>query len=109
MQWQQGRQNSKYCKLPLITFPNFDMYILKIPQGSSVPTHIDPIDGKNHYRLNIDLIKPKVGGTFIGKTLFKLPRVTLIRPDIHPHSVTEIFSGHSLILSVGFAINKRKS
>ena len=104
MKWQKGRQNSLYYKFPLITLPRFDMYLLKIPQGSSVPTHTDPVKNKKHYRLNIDIIKPKIGGTFIGKTIFKLPRITLIRPDIHQHSVTEIFSGYSLILSIGIAI-----
>ena len=104
MKWQKERQNSLYYKFPLVTLPSFDMYLLKIPQGSSVPTHTDPIKNKKHYRLNIDIIKPKIGGTFIGKTIFKLPRITLIRPDIHQHSVTEIFSGYSLILSIGIAI-----
>ena len=104
MKWQKGRQNGLYYKFPLITLPRFDMYLLKIPQGSSVPTHTDPVRNKKHYRLNIDIIKPEVGGTFIGKTIFRLPRITLIRPDIHPHSVTEIFSGYSLILSIGIAI-----
>lgn len=46
MKWQKGKQGSLYYKFPLITLPKFDMYLLKIPQGSFVPTHTDPVEGK---------------------------------------------------------------
>ena len=104
MKWQKGRQGSGYFKLQLIALSFFDCYFIKIPKGVSVPRHVDIIPGKRHYRLNIDIIKPKIGGVFIGKTIFKLPRITLIRPDIDAHSVTEVFEGHSLILSIGISI-----
>ena len=104
MKWQQGRLNANYQKLVICNFGFFDINLIKILTGTQIPWHTDPIIGKRHYRLNIDLVKPKVGGHFIGKSLWKLPRITLIRPDIHLHKVTEVFKGHSLILSIGVAI-----
>lgn len=106
MKWQQGRLNANYQKLVICNFKLFDINLIKIPTYTQIPWHTDPIDNKHHYRLNIDLVKPKVGGHFKGRTLFKLPRIHLIRPDIDKHSVTHIFKGHALILSIGVAIAK---
>lgn len=104
MKWEPGRLNASYRKLVICNFGFFDVNIIKIPTGTNIPWHTDPIKNKNHYRLNIDIVKPKVGGHFLGKYLWKIPRITLIRPDIHPHSVSEIFKGHAVILSIGVAI-----
>lgn len=107
MKWEPGRLNAKYQKLVICNFGFFDINLIKIPEDTRIPLHLDYIPRKKHYRLNIDLVKPKVGGHFIGKTLWnKIPRITLIRPDIHPHGVSEIFKGHSIILSIGIAIGK---
>lgn len=104
MKWQQGRLNANYQKLTICNFSFFDINLIKIPTHTQIPWHTDPIDNKRHYRLNIDLVKPKGGGHFIGRYLWKCPRITVIRPDIHPHGVSEIFRGHALILSIGVAI-----
>lgn len=106
MKWKPGRLNSKYEKLVLCNLGFFDINLVRIPKGTTIPTHIDFIPYKKHYRLNIELIRPKIGGRFVGKTLFRIPRITLIRPDIHPHSITEIFEGHALILSIGWTLVK---
>ena len=106
MKWQQGKLNTNYQKLVICNFGFFDINLIKIPTGTTIPWHTDPIINKRHYRLNIDLIKPSVGGHFHGKSIWKLPRITLIRPDIHPHNVSEIFRGHAIILSIGIAIDK---
>ena len=104
MKGQQGKLNTNYQKLVICNFGFFDINLIKIPTGTQIPRHTDPIENKRHYRLNINLVKPSVGGHFQGKYLWKLPRITLIRPDIHPHAVSEIFKGHALILSIGIAI-----
>lgn len=106
MKWEPGRQNAKYEKLVLCKLSFFDINIIKIPTGTRIPWHVDIIPRKKHYRLNIELVKPKIGGKFMGKTIFQIPRITLIRPDRDMHAVTEIFEGHALILSIGFAIAK---
>lgn len=103
MKWQPSRLNANYQKLPILNLSFFDINLIKIPTGTEIPWHTDIIPNKRHYRLNIQLIKPEVGGHFIGKTLWKLPRIQLIRPDLHLHKVTEVFAGQSIILSIGVA------
>ena len=106
MKWEPGRLNAKYQKLVICNFGFFDINLIKIPEGTRIPYHLDYIPRKKHYRLNIELVKPEVGGHYQGRYLWKIPRINLIRPDIHLHGVSEIFKGHALILSIGVAIAK---
>jgi hypothetical protein len=44
--WQSGRQGSGYDKMLLLTAPwpvPFDSYLIRYPEGSSVPPHKDPV------------------------------------------------------------------
>jgi hypothetical protein len=105
MNWKPGRLNAKYQVLTICNFGFFDINLIKIPTHTRIPYHIDHIPRRKHYRLNIDLIKPKIGGQFIGKHIFKLPRIIFFKSD-HIHALSEIEKGHALILSIGFAIAK---
>jgi hypothetical protein len=104
--WESGRQRSGYQKLKLWSFGFSDCYLLKYPQGSKIPPHVDAVDGRKHYRLNIVLKRARKGGRFIcSRLLFKLGgRVYLFRPDVEKHSITEILEGSRYVLSFGVAL-----
>lgn len=57
--WEHGRQGTGYQKMLLIACPwplAFDLYLLKYPVGTKIPPHRDPVKGRRHYRLNIELV-----------------------------------------------------
>ena len=106
--WKRGRQETGYFKLKLLQLKNFDCYLLKFPQGSEIPEHIDPVMFKRHYRLNIVLKKARVGGKFLAhsgkKPIINWPRVILFRPDVTSHGVSKIEKGTRYVLSFGWAL-----
>lgn len=103
--WVKGRQGTKYEKLPLIQNKKFDLYLLRFPEGTHVPPHKDPIKNHKHYRLNITLVKPNIGGKFLGgNPIINLSRLTFFRPDLYTHEMSVIQSGQCYMLSFGFAI-----
>lgn len=103
--WEFGRQNSGYLKMKIFQNKNFDIFLLKFPEGCHVPEHKDPIEGKSHYRINLTLIKPKNGGNFIGgNPILNFNRLIFFRPDKYIHSMSKINKGNCLMLSIGFAI-----
>lgn len=104
MKWKKGRQGSGYLVHTVCNFGFFDIQLIKIPEGIEVPVHKDPIPNKRHYRLNIDLVKPEFGGRYVGKSIFKLPRIHLIRSDRDYHAISEVIKGQAVILSIGVAI-----
>ena len=112
LKWKLGRQKSGYSRLTLcqlnIGKMKLDSHIIKFPEGSCIPEHIDPVDGYNHYRLNIILRKAKSGGKFYSqKQIFSFRnRVFLFRPDKYKHSVSMIEIGTRIVFSVGFALKK---
>lgn len=70
-----------------------------------MPPHTDPVTGKRHYRLNIELWKAKDGGRFYGcQPLLRLPRMVLFRPDTQTHAVSWVGEGTRLVLSFGLAV-----
>lgn len=85
-------------------FPvRFDLYLLRYPVGSSVPAHVDPVDGQRHFRLNLVLREAKVGGRFIcADPIFETRRIKVFRPDQSEHSVSQIQEGLRLVLSLGW-------
>ncbi|MFD2166818.1 2OG-Fe(II) oxygenase [Thalassotalea euphylliae] len=104
--WQKGRQETGYDKLLLATGRRpipFDVYLLRFPEGSLVPAHIDKVlDGK-HFRLNFVLKQAKQGGKFICNTpIYESSRVKFFRPDISEHQVTRVTSGRRYVLSIGW-------
>jgi hypothetical protein len=100
MKWEIGRQRTGYSKLALWKASWTDCYIIKYPNNSYVPEHIDPVKNKKHYRINILLFGED---NFSGKTIFSTRRLKIFRPDIHLHSVKPV-SFTRIILSIGFAI-----
>jgi len=90
--WIEGRQGSGYFKMPLwiSEFFKCDLYLLKIPEGVSVPTHKDPVKpGYNHHRINFVF----EGRNFVGDRMYVLGkcrrwwRFTLFRPDLVEHGM----------------------
>lgn len=110
--WASGRQGSGYFKMAIIEsfFPiPFDLYLLKFPDGSSIPEHTDKVkSGFKHYRLNIILKKSNSGGDFISeKNIIDWPRLKFFRPDINKHYVTEVKGGNRIVLSFGFLLKDK--
>lgn len=106
MKWKKGRQGSGYFKRLLLKGKTWDLYLLKYPAGSHIETHLDPVEGKEHHRINIVLKKSK-GGFFFkddGSTrvMFLLNRIVRFRPDIEAHGVTTVISGTRYVLSFGW-------
>ena len=105
MKWETGRQNNSYLKKSIITLPFLDLHIIKYPTGSYIKTHTDKIKNKKHFRLNIVLKQPDMGGKAYHKSyIFKTNRICLFRPDISPHRVNKIIKGTRYIISLGLAI-----
>ena len=104
--WVGGRQEKcHYRKFTLWYFKiwkfGFDAYILEYEPYQILPTHMDPIEGGSHYRLNIGwgksklLVKSKILGFNKGK--FSL---YLFRPDLYKHSL--VINSFTRKLSLGF-------
>lgn len=106
LRWRSGRQGTGYEKMLLLANPYllpFDCYLLRYKQGTGVPEHTDPVDGKRHYRLNVVLKRARHGGEFVCKTpIYEGRRVKLFRPDVSAHSVTAVESGTRYVLSIGW-------
>ena len=107
--WQPGRQGTGYEKMLLLANPivvPFDFYLLRYCEGSEIPKHTDRVDGKRHYRLNIEVWRAKRGGHFrCDRPILTLPRVNLFRPDVAEHSVSRIEEGRRYVLSLGWVRN----
>lgn len=105
--WTEGRQLSGYLKKTLFSLSlgkfGVDCHFLKFPEGSSIPTHTDPVDGKTHYRLNILLKKAEEGGLFYLSNERRLGRFQFFRPDIQKHKVSKVVKGTRYVLSFGLA------
>jgi hypothetical protein len=81
-----------------------DMHLIQYPTGSSIPPHKDKANfDQRHYRLNIEVKRPKKGGKFeCGKCIFRFWRIAFFRPDVEAHSVTKIEAGKRYVLSFGW-------
>lgn len=106
--WQSGRQETGYEKMLLAAnqfILPFDCYLLRYKEGTGVPEHIDPVDSKRHYRLNVVLRKARAGGEFhCANPIYDGSRIKLFRPDLSPHSVTPVEKGIRYVLSVGWVL-----
>lgn len=108
--WQKGRQpaTEQIQKLTLWSRWGFDVHILRASKGAVVSKHVDPVEGKEHYRTNI---------TLAGDWLFELydawsdTPYTMrhcvyldrhkFRPDLEYHGARFLFD--TTILSLGCA------
>jgi hypothetical protein len=124
--WEAGRQGSGYHKLPLrdagradpvlemllvqarvalgVEIIDWDAYLLRYPEGSSVPPHRDSAEGGRHLRLNA-LIAAGERGTgelrLEGKVFELAPGDAVVfRSDQITHQVSPVV-GERLVLSVG--------
>lgn len=110
LNWQKGRQEGGYDKLLIMmsaVIP-FDIWLLRFPEGSHIAQHVDPVEvGHNHYRLNI-IVKPaKRGGEFrVTNAIINWRFLKLFRPDVSPHSVTQVDEGTRYVLSIGWLTRK---
>lgn len=106
LRWRSGRQGTGYEKMLLLANPfllTFDCYLLRYRQGTGVPEHTDPVDGKRHYRLNIVLWRAVRGGEFVCTApIYDGHRIKFFRPDVSAHSVTAVESGTRYVLSIGW-------
>lgn len=104
--WVKGRQkNCDYKKFTLWYFKiwkmGFDAYILSYKPNQILPTHMDPVEGGSHYRLNIGwgksklLVKSKIWDVNWGKL-----SIILFRPDLYSHSL--VINKPTRKLSFGF-------
>lgn len=108
LRWKGGRQETGYDKLLLATarLPvPFDLYLLRYRRGASVPPHVDPVDGKRHYRINVILREAERGGFFrcVGPIL-ETRRIKVFRPDVSEHSVSAVEAGTRLVVSLGWVL-----
>ncbi len=106
--WIQGRQKSGYEKFILFIrdkkFLPCDCYFLRYTKGSLVPEHTDPVPGYRHYRFNLILWKPELGGELkCEHPIFVWWRINFFRSD-KAHSVTKIKKGCRYLFSVGFGL-----
>jgi hypothetical protein len=109
--WQHGRQGSGYDKLLLggLYWPlPCDCYLLRFPEGSAVPPHVDRVERGRHYRLNIILRPARRGGDFVcARPIHASRRIKLFRPDVETHSVNRIEEGTRWVLSMGWVRGAR--
>lgn len=112
MKWAAGRQGTGYEKLKLfeLRWPvKTDAYILRFDKGVGVTPHTDPVRDGRHYRMNITLVKPKYGATFMcRRKIVDWWRVVVFRPDVEEHSMTPAMCGPLYLLSVGWVVGAKR-
>lgn len=106
LKWERGRQDGGYDKLLILSSAiiPFDIWLLRFPKGARIDEHVDPVDAEfNHYRMNV-IVKPtKRGGEFrVTKAIINWRFLKLFRPDVSPHSVTQVDEGTRYVLSIGW-------
>jgi len=86
MRWIEGRQGGAYSKLKLFQLSFMDCWLIKYAPNYSMPKHKDSVEGKKHFRLNIELSGK---GKFIcEKTIVNIfNKIILFRPDLYEHSM----------------------
>lgn len=100
--WQPGRQEATkdILKFPIWSFFGIDLYLLKFPANKEVATHLDVVDAKKHFRLNITLTGEWILTINQTQKTQQAGDYHLFRPDIQEHSAK--FIKTSLVLSIGW-------
>lgn len=111
--WLKGRQGGGYEKLPLLISERFkfDSFILKIPAGTEIVKHKDPVcEGFKHHRMNFTFIGPIKPGCrmFILGPVKRWWRFEYFRPDAYYHGLTPT-EENIWMLSIGWLTKDRKS
>lgn len=101
LKWKNGRQDGGYKIIRLFQskWLKMDSYFIYYQEGSEIQKHVDQVPEGKHYRINIELVKAKLGGRFQleGKPKFKLWRAVCFCPSEQVHSVSQIKKGYRLI------------
>ena len=104
--WRRGRLGTVYDKMLLATAPwpiAFDCYLIRYPEGSEIPAHIDPVARRRHFRLNIVVKASRSGGQFVCRDpIFATRRIKFFRPDLSEHAVPRVEGGSRYVLSLGW-------
>jgi hypothetical protein len=100
LRWTPGRQGTGYRKLLLAQGRRFDLYVIDYPPGTSVPTHVDPVPGRRHWRANLRLWGDDA---FDGDAVVRFGRLVVFRPDVTPHAVSTV-RRRRVVLSLGLAL-----
>jgi hypothetical protein len=98
--WQPGRQGTGYRKLLLASGRRWDLYVLDYPPGTSIPTHVDPVPNRRHWRANLVMWGDQ---SFEGDAVLRFGRLVVFRPDVMPHSVATV-TRRRIVLSFGVAL-----
>src|SRR5580704_12145455 len=85
--WQPGRQGTGYRKLLVAQGRRWDLYVLDYPPGTAIPTHVDPVPGRHHWRANLVLWGEQA---FEGDAMVRVGPLVVFRPDVMPHAVTSV-------------------
>lgn len=103
--WVRGRhQDGYYFKIKLFESKclKSDLYLLYYPEGSHIPVHRDEVPGCRHHRMNVELVRPEVGGWLkYGSWNAKKQRFHYFMSDEF-HEVTKVEKGYRLVFSLGW-------
>jgi hypothetical protein len=97
--WKSGRQGGGYGKIKIFVSRRylFDMYFLRIPKGTDIKPHRDPVPTGEHHRINI-----RLWGDAIHRFEHRDSHAfTRFRPDIELHWVP-VVGRTSYFLSIGW-------
>lgn len=102
--WQYGRQNTSYKKWQFLKLPKMDAYFLHIHNGTEIPIHLDLApNGYEHYRLNIVLKAPNLGGDLHCENCFiNRKYLQFFKASSSRHSLSKIEDGEAFYLSIGW-------
>jgi hypothetical protein len=98
--WEAGRRGTGYRKLRLGQGRRWDLYVIDYPAGTSIPTHVDPVPGREHWRGNLRLWGEDA---FEGDAVLRVGRLVVFRPDVVPHAVSTV-RRRRVLISFGVAI-----
>ena len=105
IKWVPGRLGTGYYKKLLLESErfNFDVYLLKFPEGSYADKHRDYApEGYEHHRINMLLNENFSGGKFIMNSKAQTGRAFRFRPDKFTHRVSKVKEGTRYVLSIGW-------
>lgn len=100
LRWENGRQSTGYRKLLLAQGARWDIYLLDYPPGTAIPTHVDPVPGRKHWRANLVVWGERA---FQGDAALRVGPLVVFRPDITPHAVARV-ERRRIVLSLGVAL-----